>query len=201
MKSILNLLPSECVVLRNGHISKIASNQLVVGDIVLVNLGNKVPADIRLLHVSNDLKFDRAVLTGESDAIEGTVDFTADSFLETNNIALMGTHVVNGNGIGVVVLTGKYTVGAFVSLQSISLFISCTGNNTVMGRINQLTNSGKQKKTLIQQEISRFVRIIVSLTIVLVSILLTEWLAYVTMTKQQKCSQKFSSFRFNIPDS
>lgn len=48
-----------------------------------------------------------------------------------------------------------------------------------MGRINRLTSSGEQKKTLIQQEISRFVRIIVTLTIVLVSILLTEWLAYV----------------------
>ncbi|KAG4071147.1 hypothetical protein HA402_003279 [Bradysia odoriphaga] len=157
MKSILNLLPSECIVLRNGQISKISSNQLVVGDIVHVDLGNKVPADIRLLHVSNDLKFDRAVLTGESDAIEGSTNFTEESFLETKNIALMGTHVVNGNGIGVVVLTG---------------------NNTVMGRINRLTSSGKQKKTLIQKEISRFVRIIVSLTIVLVSILLTEWLVF-----------------------
>lgn len=48
-----------------------------------------------------------------------------------------------------------------------------------MGRINRLTSSGKQKKTLIQKEISRFVRIIVSLTIGLVSILLTEWLVYV----------------------
>lgn len=107
MKSILNLLPSECIVLRNGQISKISASQLVLGDIVHVDLGNKVPADIRLLHVSNDLKFDRAVLTGESDAIEGSADFTAESFLETNNIALMGTHVVNGNGIGVVVLTGN----------------------------------------------------------------------------------------------
>jgi len=107
MKSILNLLPSECIVLRNGKIAKISANQLVVGDIVHVNLGVKVPADLRLLHVSNDLKFDRAVLTGESDAIEGSTDCTADSFLETKNIALMGTHVVNGNGVGVVVLTSK----------------------------------------------------------------------------------------------
>ncbi len=107
MKSILNLLPAECIVLRNGQISKISAGQLVIGDIVHVNLGNKVPADIRLLHVSNDLKFDRAVLTGESDAIEGSTELTEESFLETKNIALMGTHVVNGNGIGVVVLTGK----------------------------------------------------------------------------------------------
>lgn len=52
-----------------------------------------------------------------------------------------------------------------------------TGNNTVMGRINRLTTSAKEKVTLIQQEISRFVRIIVMLTIILVMILLIEWLA------------------------
>jgi sodium/potassium-transporting ATPase subunit alpha len=46
-----------------------------------------------------------------------------------------------------------------------------------MGRINRLTSTSKEKITLIQKEISRFVRIIVSLTIVLVLILLIEWLA------------------------
>jgi sodium/potassium-transporting ATPase subunit alpha len=46
-----------------------------------------------------------------------------------------------------------------------------------MGRINKLTSSSKEKVTLIQQEISRFVRIIVMMTIILVLILLIEWLA------------------------
>jgi sodium/potassium-transporting ATPase subunit alpha len=46
-----------------------------------------------------------------------------------------------------------------------------------MGRINRLTSTSKEKVTLIQKEISRFVRIIISLTIVLVLILLIEWLA------------------------
>lgn len=68
-----------------------------------------------------------------------------------------------------------------------------TGNNTVMGRINRLTSSGEQKETLIQKEISRFVRIIVSLTIVLVSILLTEWLVYVK-DKTTKFYQHFLHF-------
>ncbi|CAO3650837.1 unnamed protein product [Cunninghamella blakesleeana] len=157
MNSILNLLPSECLVIRDGEVKKIPASQLVVGDIVQIKLGNKVPADLRLIQVSNDLKFDRAVLTGESDAIEGSTTCTDDNFLESHNIALMGTHVVNGSAIAVVILTG---------------------NNTVMGRINKLTSNGKEKVTLIQQEISRFVRIIVTLTIVLVLILLIEWLAF-----------------------
>jgi sodium/potassium-transporting ATPase subunit alpha len=67
-----------------------------------------VPADLRLIQVSNDLKFDRAVLTGESDAVEGSTSCTDDNFLESQNIALMGTHVVNGNAVGVVILTGKH---------------------------------------------------------------------------------------------
>jgi len=107
MKSILNLLPSECYVLRDGDVKKMPASKLVVGDVVQIKLGNKVPADLCLIQVSNDLKFDRAVLTGESEAIEGSTACTDPNILESKNIALMGTHVVNGNGVGIVILTGK----------------------------------------------------------------------------------------------
>lgn len=103
----MNLLPSDCIVIRNGVPTQITANKLVVGDIVKINLGNKVPADLRLIQVSNDLKFDRAVLTGESEAVDGTTACTDDNILESKNIALMGTHVVNGNGLGIVILTGE----------------------------------------------------------------------------------------------
>ncbi|ORX48828.1 putative Na/K ATPase alpha 1 subunit [Hesseltinella vesiculosa] len=157
MKSILDLLPAECLVVRDGQTKKIQATDLVVGDIVELKLGNKVPADIRLLQVSNDLRFDRAILTGEAEAVEGATECTDDNYLESKNIALMGTHVVNGSGTGVVILTG---------------------NNSVMGRINKLTMTGKEKKTLIQQEISRFITIIVGLTIFLVALLVIEWAAF-----------------------
>jgi sodium/potassium-transporting ATPase subunit alpha len=107
MNSILNLLPSECLVLRSGVPTKMTASNLVIGDIVQIKLGNKVPADLRLIQVSNDLKFDRAVLTGESEPVEGTTAMTDENFLESKNIALMGTHVVNGSGLGIVVLTGN----------------------------------------------------------------------------------------------
>jgi sodium/potassium-transporting ATPase subunit alpha len=124
MKSILNLLPSECFVIRNGEISKMSASQLVVGDVVQIKLGNKVPADLRLLQVSNDLKFDRAVLTGESEAIEGSIHCTDDNILESKNIALMGTHVVNGNGVGVVVLTGMYLLDIFMTKNIHDLYFN-----------------------------------------------------------------------------
>ncbi|KAF8231370.1 calcium ATPase [Tricholoma matsutake] len=154
MSSIMNLIPSECVVLRDGQSIKIPASELVVGDIVLLSVGNKVPADMRLIDTSGDLRFDRAVLTGESEEIEGTVDDLEPNFFESRNIALMGTYVTNGHGRGVVVLTG---------------------DKTVMGRINKLTSSTKSKRTLIQREIDRFVYIVIFLTLLLALSILFIW--------------------------
>jgi sodium/potassium-transporting ATPase subunit alpha len=64
MKSILNLLPAETVAMREGESRKVASADLVVGDIVKVTIGNKVLADMRLLSTSGGVRFDRSMLTG-----------------------------------------------------------------------------------------------------------------------------------------
>ncbi|KAF8939209.1 hypothetical protein EDD21DRAFT_441795 [Dissophora ornata] len=161
MSSILDMIPADCIVLRDGQQVKIPASNLVVGDRVHLSLGNKVPADLRLIQASNDTRFDRAVLTGESEAIEASTTATDDNFLESKNVAFMGTHVVQGSCIGVVVLKG---------------------NDTLMGRINKLTSGRKEKKTIIHQEISRFVRIIVYLTVVLALIILVVWGAWIRPT-------------------
>ncbi|PIG84844.1 Na/K ATPase alpha 1 subunit [Aspergillus arachidicola] len=157
MNSILNLLPSEALVLRDGKQTRVPSTDLVVGDIVYVGIGNKVPADMRLFQSSGDVRFDRAVLTGESDEIDGAIDPTDRNFLETRNIAFMGTSVTNGNAVGMVVLTGSHSV---------------------MGRIAKMTAGVKEKPTLIQKEITRFVTIIIGLTITLVLIILFTWVGW-----------------------
>lgn len=157
MNSILNLVPENSVVLRDGELRTIPSGDLVVGDIVQLTTGNKVPADLRIIKASSDLRFDRSVLTGEAEEIPGMVDCTEPVFLEAKNIAFLGTHVTNGNATGVVVLAGA---------------------RTVMGRINHLTNSAKEEPTLIQQEISRFIKIIIALTISLILIMLIVWVAW-----------------------
>jgi sodium/potassium-transporting ATPase subunit alpha len=164
MKSIMDLLPSDAFVLRGGSFIKVPSTDVVAGDIVRISIGNKVPADIRLLSSSGDIRFDRSMITGEAEEVEGAVDSTDQSFLESRNISFMGTMVVNGSAVGIVVLTGK---------------------NSVMGRIAQATSGVKDAPTLIQREISRFVRIIVCLTTVLA-------LLYVLLrpfTKQAKVIQ------------
>lgn len=157
MSSIMDLLPSETLVLRDGKKIRIATTDLVSGDIVFLEIGNKVPADMRLLSHSGDIRFDRSVLTGESEEIEGAVDCTDPNFLESRNIALMGCIVCNGSGVGVVILTGS---------------------RSVMGRIAAATAGVKEKPTLIQREITRFVRIIVCLTVVLALLILLAWVGW-----------------------
>lgn len=157
MSSIIDLLPSETTVLRDGKKMRISAADLVSGDMVFLEIGNKVPADMRLLSHSGDLRFDRSVLTGESDEIEAAVDCTDPNFLESRNIALMGCIVCNGSGVGVVVLTGP---------------------RSVMGRIAAATAGVKEKPTLIQREITRFVRIIVCLTVALALLILLAWVGW-----------------------
>lgn len=157
MNSILHLLPENAVVIRDGEHQTVSASDLVTGDVCLLSTGNKVPADMRIIKASADLKFDRSVLTGEAEEIPGTVEPTEANFLETKNMAFLGTHVRNGNATAIVVLTGQ---------------------RTVMGRINKLTNDDKDRPTQLQKEISRFVYIIIGLTVSLVLIMLITWLAW-----------------------
>jgi sodium/potassium-transporting ATPase subunit alpha len=160
MNSILDLLPSEALVLRDGNLIRISTSNLVVGDIVHISIGNKVPVDMRLLTHSGDVRFDRSILTGESDEIEGAINATDENLLESRNIALMGTMVTNGHATGIVVLTGA---------------------KSVMGRIAKATNSGDDTPTLIQIEINRFVMIIVGLTIILACLILLSWTGWLRL--------------------
>ncbi|CAG9975540.1 unnamed protein product [Clonostachys byssicola] len=157
MKSITGLLPSETQVLRDGEVQVLPASELVAGDIVQLAMGSKVPADMRIIQHSGDIRFDRSMLTGESDEIEGAIDVTDPNFLESRNIALMGSLVVNGNGLGVVVLTGS---------------------RSVMGRIAQAMGDVKEVPTLIQREIWRFVRIIVMLTVILALLIVLVWVGW-----------------------
>lgn len=79
------MLSSEINVLRDGAWHAMLSAELVPGDIVQIRAGNKIPADLRLAEVSSDLKFTRSILTGESNAIGGSVDSTNDNFLEVQS--------------------------------------------------------------------------------------------------------------------
>jgi len=110
MRSIRKLLTLDSRVRRDGQVGSLPAEQLVPGDIVLLEAGDRVPADLRLLEC-RDLRIDEAMLTGESlpagkhcAAVEA-----AASLGDRRCMAYSGTLVSAGNGAGVVVATGQRT--------------------------------------------------------------------------------------------
>ena len=65
MNSIKTLIAENATVIRDGEQQTIPAKEVVVGDIVLLSMGDRVPADVRLVKASSDLRFDRSLLTGE----------------------------------------------------------------------------------------------------------------------------------------
>lgn len=105
------LVVSECTAVRDGSRITLPSKELVPGDIVLFESGNKVPADMRLVYVKG-LKIDEALLTGESVPVEKVsepLDIRDPSLAEKINMAFAGTLVTYGRGQGVVIATGNCT--------------------------------------------------------------------------------------------
>ncbi|RPA91486.1 P-type ATPase-like protein [Choiromyces venosus 120613-1] len=157
MASITTMLPDSCFVLRNGNQTVVSAIDIVPGDIIYIKQGNKIPADVRLVEVSADLKFDRSILTGESKPLGGTVDSSDDNYLETKCIGLQGTHCVCGTAVGVCV---------------------DIGDNTVFGRIAKLSNRPRKGLTNLQREILRFVIVVCSLVLLFVTLVITLWAAW-----------------------
>ncbi|HEX3015787.1 MAG TPA: calcium-transporting P-type ATPase, PMR1-type [Desulfobacteria bacterium] len=111
MDALKKLTAPESRVLRNGHEEKIPARELVPGDIVLLESGDKVPADLRLVDCVN-LEVDEATLTGESVPVTKVTTVINNEDLglaDRKNMAYMGTIITQGRGRGVVVATGMAT--------------------------------------------------------------------------------------------
>ena len=100
-------------VLRDGRLSEIKAEELVPGDIVHVSVGDRIPADCRLLSVqSNSFRVDQSILTGESESVGKETDAIKDKQAvkqDQVNMLFSGTTVVTGSAHAVVVLTGPNT--------------------------------------------------------------------------------------------
>lgn len=98
-------------VIRDGDNFEIDAIDLVPGDIVYLESGHKVPADLRLIS-SQGLEVDESLLTGESLPIEHNAEILIDKDVvvaDRNNMAYSGTLITRGRGVGVVIATGLYT--------------------------------------------------------------------------------------------
>ncbi|MGC8536679.1 MAG: cation-translocating P-type ATPase [Rhizomicrobium sp.] len=120
MTAIRQMISPHSAVLRNGQRSSVDSDTIVPGDVVLLEPGDKVPADLRLLDVAG-LRIVEAVLTGEAIPVEKGVTLVPPqtALSERSCMAFSGTEVAGGTGRGVVVATGSHTqIGRISGLLS-----------------------------------------------------------------------------------
>src|SRR5215471_17049856 len=136
LDSIRNMLSAEARTMRSGETRMIPAEQLVPGDVVLLESGDKIPADLRLIDAKN-LRTEEAALTGESVPSDKTTDrVPANATVgDRGSMAFSGTMVVSGRATGVVV---------------------ATGNETELGRINQLLAEVSTLETPLLRQIKKF---------------------------------------------
>lgn len=117
--ALQNLVTTHCRVMREGDSYEIDAQELVPGDIILLESGDKIPADIRLL-ASHDLEVDESLLTGESTAVLKTADLLleADTVLgDRLNMLFAGSLVERGRGRGIIVNTALDTELGFIASE------------------------------------------------------------------------------------
>ncbi|XP_017759240.1 PREDICTED: calcium-transporting ATPase type 2C member 1 isoform X1 [Eufriesea mexicana] len=108
LEELNKLVPPTCHCLREGHMETFLARNLVPGDIVYLNIGDRVPADIRIFEAIA-LAIDESSFTGETEPAEKSTAplLKANGLTTKRNIAFMGTLVRCGNGKGIVVNTGE----------------------------------------------------------------------------------------------
>src|SRR5215831_7490469 len=136
LDSIRNMLSTEARTMRDGETRMIPAEQLAPGDVVLLESGDKIPADLRLIDAKN-LRTEEAALTGESVPSEKTTDAVPVNATvgDRGSMAFSGTMVVSGRATGVVV---------------------ATGSETELGRINQLLGEVSALETPLLRQIKKF---------------------------------------------
>ena len=111
LAALQRLSEAQATVLRSGQVQQVPAHVLVPGDIVLLEAGNQVPADLRLIATAQ-LKVDESALTGESVTVDKhteVLDGSAHSLGERLNMAFKGTNATHGHARGLVVATGTAT--------------------------------------------------------------------------------------------
>lgn len=145
VRGFQNLLPSQCVVIRDAAETTIDAESLVVGDVVRVRSGMRLPADVRMI-LCTQLRLETSSITGESEPVEfqaEAVDERVNVF-ESRNVAFNGAYCVDGDGVGVVIRRGA---------------------DTVIGHIAALTTEQEAKESHLEWEIKHFVKFLTAITV------------------------------------
>ncbi len=111
-EKLKNLVSAKSEVLRNGKEIKIQSSEITVGDVIFLNAGDLIPADLRIVEAT-DLFVNQSSLTGESDSVKKVVESEhkdkIEDITDLDTICFMGTNVISGSAIGIVFKTGDNT--------------------------------------------------------------------------------------------
>jgi len=151
LEALKKMIVAECTVLRDGEQKVIPTRELVPGDVVLLNGGDSIPADLRLFFTKNT-SADEAALTGESIPVEKNVDPIPTPNLppaDQRCIAFGGTFITRGSAQGVVVATGE---------------------QTEFGKIAKLVKETKKVATPLQRKIGAFTTFLIIAILILGSV-------------------------------
>ncbi len=135
IEALQKLLALEARVVRDGREQEVDATELVPGDLIAVEIGDRIPADTRVVHAV-DLKVDESPLTGESESVSKSAEAVGarSPLAEQHSMIWMGTTVTNGRARGLVVGTGM---------------------TTEFGRIAELTQSVGAEATPLQKKLAR----------------------------------------------
>lgn len=152
LEALKKMSSPTCVVRRGGKLVELKAEELVPGDIVILEEGRTVPADLRLI-TSINLKTDESSLTGESLPVEKDANIVFSDEVSVGdrvNMAYMSTPVVYGRGEGIVVLTGS---------------------DTQTGKIAKMLSEGEDDTTPLQKQLAKLSKFLGFLTIGIVILL------------------------------
>jgi Ca2+-transporting ATPase len=159
IEALKKLTTPKARVIREGKETQIPAREIVPGDIILLEAGDRIPADARLLEVVN-LSIDESVLTGESNPVNKSAGVlpSDSSIADMKNMVFTGTSVVNGRGKGIV---------------------TSIGINTQFGRISEMVQTVEKEEIPLRYKLDKFAKkigvivILAAMIIILVSLIRT----------------------------
>jgi cation-transporting ATPase F len=139
IEALSRSMTAETTVVRDGGSVRLSAAELVSGDIVILQAGDKIPADMRLAY-SRDLRIDESALTGESLPVDKLIDPLPEGapLADRVNMAYASTLVNSGQGVGIVAMTG---------------------DDTEVGRMSNLIATSHEVKTPLTRKIAQLNRV------------------------------------------
>ncbi|MGL4951738.1 MAG: cation-translocating P-type ATPase, partial [Mycoplasma sp.] len=152
MDGLKKLSQPKSKVIRNGISQILETTDLVVGDLIIVEAGDFVPADARLVS-ANNLKVNESSLTGESDSVFKNIDTLKEKLLPIGdrfNMIFSGCLVTNGRGMAIV---------------------TSVGTNSEIGKINSLLNETEEQKTPLQVNLDKLAKVLMIAVLIITLVL------------------------------